>query len=70
MTGGATEASREPLLWRPAIYLGFGVGAVIGAVGHLAGLDSWALVPLGAGIGGGVGSVIAWLWSSLSRKRL
>jgi hypothetical protein len=61
-----THLSREPSP-RPLIVVGFAIGAAVGILGHLAGLDSWASVPICAGTGGGVGSGFAWLRSSSRR---
>ena len=62
------ETARRPNLW-PLIALGFGLGATAGFAGHLAGLGRWDLVPIGAGVGGGIGSAVAWSWSALRRVR-
>ena len=43
---------------------GFGVGALAGVAAHLIGLGRWDLVPIGAGIGGGMGAVVAYFWVS------
>ncbi len=48
---------------------GFGVGALAGVAAHLIGLGHWDLVPIGAGIGGGIGSVVAHLWVSHPHRK-
>lgn len=50
----------------PPISFGFAAGAAIGLAVHFAGLDRWAAVPIYAGIGGGVGSWVAWLLKARS----
>ena len=68
MESTTTQALRESSRW-PLIVVGFAAGAAVGVVGHLAGLDRWALVPICAGIGGGAGSGFAWLLASSRRGR-
>ena len=67
---GKSEALREQSIWMALVATGFGAGALAGVAAHLVGLGQWALVPIGAGIGGGVGSVATWLGvNHLHRKR-
>lgn len=69
MSSSDDVGSSEPSHYQVMTVVGLGVGATVGVVGHLAGLERWSLVPICAGIGGGVVSGIAWLWAASRRRR-